>query len=137
MALETNKTQDLGPDSKTLYDLIGHTFIANAVAEFYRRAFSDGMLAHFFINSDINHITAQQIDFATAMLGGPQRYRGKPIKLAHEPFIIRPPHFGRRQVLMGEVLTDLGLDEDLKKQWLALEEQFRAKILTPRKPPSS
>lgn len=131
LTLENNKSPD--PPSKTLYDLIGHAFIANAVAEFYRRAFVDGMLSHFFFHSDIQHITKEQTDFATAMLGGPQNYRGKPIKAAHAPFTIRPPHFGRRQVLMTEVLTDLGLAEDLKAQWLALEEQFRSKILTPRK----
>ena len=114
---------------KSLYELIGPAFIANAVAEFYRRAFLDGMIGHFFFHSDISHITQEQIIFATAMLGGPQQYRGKPLKAAHKPFAIRKPHFGRRQVLMREVLDDLGLDEELKNQWLALEEQFRPIIL--------
>lgn len=124
--------QELEKPSKTLYDLIGPAFIANAVAEFYRRAFADGMIGHFFFHSDINHITQEQITFVTAMLGGPQQYRGKPLKTAHKPFNIRKPHFGRRQVLMGEVLTELGLAEDLRTQWLAMEEQFRPVVLTPR-----
>lgn len=117
---------------KTLYELIGPAFIANAVAEFYRRAFSDVMIGHFFFHSDIAHITSEQTHFANAILGGPQLYRGKALKIAHAPFIIRPPHFARRQVLMREVLNDLGLDADLTNQWLAIEEQFRSVILTER-----
>ncbi|MCX6124147.1 MAG: hypothetical protein NTV34_05280, partial [Proteobacteria bacterium] len=56
---------------RSLYDLIGPVFIANAVAEFYRRAFQDVMIGHFFFQSDIQHLTDQQIVFATALLGGP------------------------------------------------------------------
>jgi truncated hemoglobin YjbI len=112
-----------------LYDQIGHAFIAKAVAEFYKRAFADVMIGHFFFNSDIQHITQQQITFVTAMLGGPSNYQGKPLKLAHKPFQIRLVHFNRRQVLMREVLTDLNLDPKLKDAWLALEDQFRQVII--------
>lgn len=115
---------------KSLYDLIGPAFIENAVAEFYRRAFADVMIGHFFFNSDIKHITAEQTTFATALLGGPQKYRGKSLKHAHKEFIIRPAHFNRRQVLMREVLSDLGLDPPLAEKWLALEQQLRPVILT-------
>lgn len=112
-----------------LYDQIGHAFIAKAVAEFYRRAFADVMIGHFFFNSDINHITEQQISFVTAMLGGPSTYKGKPLKLAHKPFQIRRSHFNRRQVLMREVLSDLNLAPELADAWLALEDQFRPVII--------
>ena len=122
MTLETQETP--------LYDLIGPALVERAVTEFYRRAFQDPMIGHFFFHSNIEHITAQQIDFATALLGGPQRYRGKPLKMAHKPFTIRVPHFMRRQVLMREVLTDVGVTESLRAQWLALEESFRPVILT-------
>lgn len=107
----------------SLYDQIGHAFIAKAVAEFYKRAFADVMIGHFFFKSDINHITEQQITFVTAMLGGPSNYQGKPLKLAHKPFMIRPVHFNRRQVLMRDVLTDLQLAPELRDSWLALEDQ--------------
>ena len=117
-------------DRKSLFELIGPATVKEAVAEFYRRAFQDPMIGHFFFHSDINHITDQQISFVTAMLGGPQEYRGKPLKIAHKPFIIRVPHFMRRQVLMGEVLADAGIDPKLKEQWLTLEDQFRPVILT-------
>lgn len=112
-----------------LYDQIGHAFIAKAVAEFYKRAFTDVMIGHFFFKSDIQHITDQQIAFVSAMLGGPSNYQGKPLKLAHKPFKIRLVHFNRRQVLMREVLTDLNLDPSLRDAWLSLEDQFRQVII--------
>jgi hemoglobin len=112
-----------------LYDQIGHAFIAKAVAEFYKRAFADVMIGHFFFKSDITHITAQQTSFVSAMLGGPKSYTGKPLKPAHKPFLIRTVHFNRRQVLMREVLEDLGLDPSLTNAWLAVEEQFRGVIV--------
>jgi hemoglobin len=114
----------------SLYELIGPAFIKNAVAEFYRRAFDDVMIGHFFFQSDITHITSQQTNFVTAMLGGPLKYSGKSLRAAHAPFAIRPAHFARRQVLMREVLTDLGLKTDLINAWLDLEDQFKPVILT-------
>jgi len=121
-SLEKSKNQ-------SLYDQIGHAFITKAVAEFYKRAFADVLIGHFFFNSDINHITSQQITFVSAMLGGPSTYQGKPLKVAHKPFLIRPVHFNRRQVMMREVLTDLGLAENLMEAWLAIEDQFRQVII--------
>ena len=103
--------------------------ITKAVAEFYRRAFLDVMIGHFFYKSDIEHITTQQILFASAMFGGPTSYQGLPLKAAHKPFLIRPVHFNRRQVLMRETLVDLELAPDLCNAWLAVEEQFRKIVL--------
>ena len=101
-------------DIMSLYEKIGEEFIRKAIYEFYRRAFDDMMIRHFFIHSDIEEISAKQTDFAIAMLGGPARYQGLPLKDAHLGFSIRPPHFGRRQVIMKEVLVDLGLAEELR-----------------------
>ena len=116
-------------ENRSLYDQIGHAFITKAVAEFYKRAFADVMIGHFFFKSDINHITTQQIAFVSAMLGGPSTYQGKPLKHAHKPFLIRPAHFNRRQVLMREVLNDLCLDDELTDAWLATEEHVRHVII--------
>ena len=113
-----------------LIDEIGISFVEKAITEFYKRAFVDPMICHFFMNSDIEHITSQQIDFAVALLGGEKKYAGLPLPKAHSPFSVRPPHFGRRQILMGEVLNDLKLDPTLAQKWLALEEKLRPLILS-------
>jgi len=113
---------------QSLYDRIGPEFLAQAIREFYARAQKDLIIGHFFINLDINHIVAMQIDFATALLGGPRNYRGKPLGVAHRNLHLRPPHFGRRQILLKEVLTDLGLAPVLRDAWLDLEEQLKPVI---------
>lgn len=115
----------------TLYAKIGAEFIRAALTEFYQRAFSDMIIGHFFFAKDIAQITAQQIDFATGMLGGPRLYRGKSLGAAHHSLNLRRPHFGRRQVLMYEVLTGMGLDPELRDAWLELEEQLRGIVMPP------
>ena len=89
--------------SNKLIDQISEEFVAKAIRTFYERAFVDPMICHFFMNSDIDHISTQQTKFAIAMLGGPKNYDGPHLDKAHERFDIRPPHFGRRQILMREV----------------------------------
>jgi truncated hemoglobin YjbI len=119
-----------GSDEKSsLYARIGESAVRAVITEFYRRAFVDPIIGHFFVSSDIAEITALQIDFARSMLGGPKRYRGKPLAAAHKPFVIRHPHFGRRQVLMAEVLADLHVDPELAKAWLTMEEALRPIIV--------
>ena len=103
--------------------------IEQAITEFYKRAFSDMIIGHFFHGRSREELTAKQIDFATNMLGGPKRYTGKPLREAHRPFILRTPHFNRRQVIMKDVLEELQLDPQLASQWLQLEEQLRPLIV--------
>lgn len=113
----------------TLYEQIGDALIKQAITIFYERAFDDGVLAHFFFGKDRAHITQQQIDFASSMLGGPYRYRGKPLGAAHKPLVIRGPHFARRQVLMREVLDELGVASELADEWMQREENLRSLIV--------
>jgi len=115
----------------TLYDRIGPAFIEDALTEFYKRAFVDPIIAHIFFHHDREQITRMQIDFATAMLGGPRRYKGKPLEAAHRSLGIRPPHFARRQRLLAEVFDEYQLDPVLRDAWLRLEEQLRPLIMQP------
>jgi len=121
-------------EPKSLYDQIGGAAVAAAITEFYRRAFTDGIIGHFFFGHDQEDITGKQIDFATALLGGPRRYKGKPLEQAHSQLAIGQPHFGRRQVLMAEVLTEMGLEPKLKDAWLSLEEGLRPHIMRGLRP---
>lgn len=115
--------------SESLYQQVGEERLKAVITEFYKRAFTDPIIGHFFFHFDREHLTAQQIDFARSLLGGPNRYQGKPLKAAHTPFQIRKPHFGRRQVLMAEVLFDLKIPENLQKAWLEREEKLRPLIV--------
>lgn len=113
----------------SLYERIGPELVRAVITEFYRRAFEDGILAHFFFGKDRAHLTEQQIAFATSMLGGPAGYRGKSLVAAHQPFAIRGPHFARRQVLMRDVLEELGVESGSAEEWLEREEGLRPLIV--------
>lgn len=114
---------------RSLYERIGGELVREAITEFYRRVETDGIIGHFFFGKDVRDITQKQIAFATAMLGGPRGYKGKPLGAAHGDLDLRAPHFDRRQVLMGEVLEEMGLSLELREAWLALEEKLRPLIV--------
>ena len=116
----------------TLFEKIGYENIVSVITEFYKRAFNDPMIGHFFFNKDIEDITQKQITFASSMLGSKTiTYQGKPLKEAHLNLPqLRPPHFGRRQVLMKEVLSDLNIDSELADQWLKMEDKLKPLIIT-------
>ena len=109
----------------SLYERIGPEVIRRSLTLFYERAFADGIIGHFFFGKDRLHITEMQIEFATAMLGGPRHYRGRPLAAAHAQLDIRRPHFMRRQTLLREVLDEVGVAPELRDAWLGLEEALR------------
>ncbi|MEY4630909.1 MAG: hypothetical protein RIQ81_1029 [Pseudomonadota bacterium] len=122
-----------GMSQETLYERVykeaGKDGIEKMVRSFYERAFFDGIIGHFFIGRDHEDLVQKQTAFTTALLGGPSNYRGKPLATAHQDLRIRPPHFGRRQVLMREVLEEFQMPADIIAEWLDLEERLRPLIV--------
>ena len=118
----------------TLYEQIGDDIIREAITRFYDRAFADLFIGFIFMNFDKAHLVEMQIAFATAMLGGPKLYKGKPLKSAHLKLPLKNAHFDRRQVIMKEVLEELSLDVSLVKAWMDLEESLRPLIVGDRDP---
>jgi truncated hemoglobin YjbI len=120
---------------RSLYDRLGEDLIRAAVGEFYRRAFDDVFIAYFFYGKDHETLAAQQVDFTIALLGGPRRYAGRPISPLHAGLAIRTPHFARRQVLMREVLGEMGVDPASVAEWMELEANLRPLIVGGQPPP--
>ena len=46
--------------SHTLYDQIGEEFIRRAIIEFYKRAFADMMIGHFFFGKNHDELAAHK-----------------------------------------------------------------------------
>lgn len=114
----------------SLYQRIGEDKIKAAITEFYRRAFEDKMIGHFFFGKNREELTDKQIHFAISMLGGPKRYQGRPLEKAHSEFTIRGAHFDRRQVILREVLEEMALPDHQIKEWLVMEDSLRKLIVT-------
>ena len=113
----------------TLYDQIGKPFICAAVTEFYKRAFTDMIIGHFFFGKNHDELVDHQIHFTIAAFGGPRLYTGRALIEAHKDHSIRNPHFDRRRMIMRDVLQELGLEPHLRDAWLAQEEAFRSLIV--------
>jgi hemoglobin len=113
----------------------GHDPIEKIIRDFYTRAFSDGIIGHFFFGHDHNELVAKQTAFAIALLGGPPKYQGKPLAAAHRTLGIRNAHFGRRQVLMREVLEEHKIPNVFINEWLDREEKLRPLVISGANPP--
>ena len=116
-----------------LYDQVcqqvGQTQIEKIVRSFYERAFFDGIIGHFFFGRDHEELVAKQTAFTIALLGGPSAYTGKPLVAVHNSLRINRAHFGRRQVIMDEVLSHHNVPPELAAAWLDLEERLRPLII--------
>lgn len=113
----------------SLYNLLGPKLIEDIITEFYDRAFQDPIIGHLFWNFDQDHLTKMQISFAKSMLGGSEKYEGQPLESAHKNLNLNQAHFGRRQVLMKDVLDEYKVDNDIRIQWLVREEKLRPLIV--------
>jgi truncated hemoglobin YjbI len=72
------------------------------------------------------------VQFAASHLGGPSNYQGRPLKVAHAAHPIMGGQFNRRLRILGQVLSDHGVEEDIQRQWLAHNEQLRSQITRDR-----
>ena len=129
--LEINKKlTSMNKNCGTLFEKIGEDFIKQA-RKFYHRAFRDPIIGHFFFNKNHQELVAKQIEFTYSFLGSKQHlYRGLPLKKAHQGLAINKAHFLRRQVLLEEVLLEMGLSKELTKQWLQKEKNLMGLIVT-------
>lgn len=117
--------------TENLYMRIGDELIEQIIDEFYRRAFNDVIIGHFFWGKDHSMLVEKQISFTKAMLGKTtSAYEGQPLKKVHSGLNIRRPHFDRRKMILSETMDDFNLDRHLKKSWLDLEDKLRKLILS-------
>ena len=115
---------------KTLYESIGGEEKVRAVLQaLYDRLFDDPIVGFLFDGKDKAHIVAEQLVFTCAFLGGPQRYRGKPLPEAHAALPLLPGHFNRRHRLLEQVLDEQGVPSDVKRVWLNIDESLRTSVL--------
>lgn len=112
-----------------VYQHLGATKITELLTVFYRRAFVDPVIGHFFFAKDHQRLLEGQIAFSIAMLGGPKNYHGRSLTAIHHPLAIRNAHFNRRSILLQEVFDEFKIDRALAQAWLKKEQQLQASIV--------
>lgn len=91
----------------------GAVAVKTAVGLFYDRVLSDAELAGYFTGVQMAEQRRHMVLLLTAVLGGPDNYRGRSLAEAHQPLRISPAHYA----LVGEhliaTLTQLGVSGEV------------------------
>jgi hemoglobin len=101
------------PRTATLYDKVGgHDALEVVVEDFYCRVLDDDQLSSFYAGSDMKRVKAKQVEFLSAILGGPGPYTGSSIRQAHEGRGITMHHFAMVAAHLADSLCAAGLHPD-------------------------
>jgi hemoglobin len=101
------------PGAASLYEKIGgHDALEVVVEDFYCRVLDDDHLAGFYAGSNMRCVKATQVEFLSAVLGGPGPYTGTPIRQVHEGRGITMHHFAMVAAHLADSLCAAGLHPD-------------------------
>lgn len=118
-----------GPVTESLYaQLGGEPALRAIIDDFVDRVFDDIMIGFFFAQADRPRIKQLELQHASALLGGPAAYAGRPLRQAHAKHPIRGGHFARRMTLLRQVLTAHSVPAAIQQPWLEHDLQLRGQI---------
>jgi hemoglobin len=101
------------PGAASLYETIGgHDALEVVVEDFYCRVLDDDHLAAFYAGSNMKCVKARQVEFLSAVLGGPGPYTGTPMRQVHEGRGITMHHFDMVAGHLADSLCAAGLHPD-------------------------
>jgi len=89
---------------------------------------SDTMIGFFFRDVSPKRLKELEFQHAAEHLGGPVRYRGRPLAEAHAKHRIMGGQFARRSQILREVLDRHGVEPEVRDAWLNHVESLRPLI---------
>ena len=108
------------PGAASLYEQIGgHDALEVVVEDFYCRVLDDDQLAGFYAGANMKCVKARQVEFLSAVLGGPGPYSGTPMRQVHEGRGITMHHFAMVASHLADSLCAAGLHPDTITEILA------------------
>lgn len=93
--------------------------LTRIMTRFVDRMFGDFVIGFLFERRDSDRILRHEIELASAHLGGPARYTGRPIGSVHQPLRIHRGHFQRRMAVLRTVLAECDVPADIAERWIA------------------
>lgn len=122
------QTEVLG---KTLFEQLGgEAAIEAAVVTFYEKVMADPTLAPFFEHLDMNAQIKKQIAFMTMAFGGPNRYTGRDLRIAHAKLKgLGDAHFDAVERHLRETLSELGVEDSAIAAVISVVEKTRKDVL--------
>ena len=108
----------------------GEATLKRVVGRFVDRFFADFIIGFLFEGKDRDRIVTHETALATAHLGGPRAYLGRPIGPMHQALKINTGHFRRRHAILRQVLAEEGVPADVIERWIAYEQTLEPVITT-------
>jgi len=99
------------------------------VKKFYRYAYADDLVGHYFENLDMESMIDHQIKFLRFALGDDIEYTGRNLQTAHKGLNISNEDFNRIGELLTKALTDAEVDDAAMVDVMALVESQREHIV--------
>jgi len=98
---------------ETLYDRLGgHDGIRAVVDDFYDRVLADEQLAPYFEDMDMEALRTHQVQFVSAVAGGPVEYTGADMREAHAHMDITAADFDLVGQYLQSALEDNGVPDE-------------------------
>ena len=115
---------------KPLFDRIGGYDTLNIVHKiFYDKVFEHSWLKHFFVERSQELLEIQQTKFMAGKMGTLNRYMGKAIQSTHQNMYVTEEIYELRSVLLDESIKEFGISDELRVEWMELNELFKNAII--------
>lgn len=103
---------DLDRKESLYKKLGGETAIDQVVQTFYKKVLADARIKDFFNQLDMEKQIIKQKAFLSMVLGGPNQYSGRSMRVGHRHLVekgLNDGHVDAVVQLLGEALTDHGV----------------------------
>jgi hemoglobin len=132
--MSTSTSSTTSDVEQTVFDAIGGSkAIELAVDVFYMKVLADQRVQSFFEGINMDRQRRMQVHFLTFALGGPYKYNGRAMRLAHRRLVERQglndSHFDVILELLSGTLRELAVDERYIEQVAAKCESIRDDVL--------
>lgn len=103
----------------TLFEELGGKPCLDRVHKiFYDKLMIHPWLAGFFKDNEQWHLEVQQTDFMMRLFGGPNIYKGRMPKYAHQHMFVTEEMFMERHAVLEQSLVEAGVAAELRERWL-------------------
>lgn len=103
--------------------------LQTVVKKFYRYAFADDLVGHYFEGMDMEAMIDHQILFLRYALGDKIEYTGRALNAVHKDLNISHEDFNRIGELLAKALADAEVDDAAMADVMALVESQREHIV--------
>lgn len=115
----------------TLFNKYGgfETF-SKIASNFYKKILDSEQVEYYFRDIDIDRLISHQTHFLAKALGGPDKYSGKDLALAHSNMNISAEDFDEVVELLEEALEEAGVEDEDIVTIISVISEFKEQIVT-------